>query len=182
MPRKDRYKIVHRQNTNILDTKTDNIIYTGRNPKALAHICARLNKGSLTAKSLHRYLCHGRASIINQWIEDRKEKGERPTECIFNITVPKNIDLHEDETIRKVKEIFDRNHVSYSHVDTMPGAWNLNRDWLETGHINCIVEYCGVYPVDWNIMDVVELERMENDGEIIIRVVWIVNGEYVENH
>lgn len=113
--------------------------------------------------------------VIRKWIDARKERGEI-TKCMFYITVPKNTDLYNNETIKKIEGILDKNHVSYGRFDTVCGAWNLNRDWIETGEMDCIVEFCGVYPVDWDIDDVVEFERMETEGEIIAMVDWIEDG------
>lgn len=122
-----------------------------------------------------------RTEVIQEWIDARKERGEI-TECVFYITVPKDTDILNDETIKKIETILDRNHVSSVRVDTVCGAWNLNRDWIETGRMNCIVAFCGVYPIDWDIEDVVELERMETDGKIIVLVDWIVDGKHIPNH
>lgn len=124
-----------------------------------------------------------REEVIQGWIDARRENGQEPTQCMFHITVPRaDVDLYKDETIKKVEEMLDRNHVTYGHVDTVPGAWNLNRDWVETGLIPCYVEFCGVYPVNWDIHDVAEFERMETEGEIITRVNWFVDGEYILNN
>ena len=122
-----------------------------------------------------------RTEVIQEWIDARKERGEI-TKCMFYITVPKDTDIYKDETIRKIEGILDRNHVSHGHVDTVCGAWNLNRDWIETGEIDCIVEFSGVYPVNWDVDDVAELERMETDGEIIVLVDWIEDGKHIPNH
>lgn len=122
-----------------------------------------------------------RAETIRRWIDARKERNET-TRCIFYITVPKNTDLRRNETIKKIEGILDRNHIGYGYFDTICGAWNLNRDWIETGEMDCIVEFCGVYPVDWDINDVVEFERMEDEGEIIAMVYWIENGKHIPNH
>ena len=99
-----------------------------------------------------------RTEVIQEWIDARRERGEAATKCMFYITVPKDTDLYKDETIKKIEGILDKNHVSHGHVDTVCGAWNLNRDWIETGEIDCIVEFCGVYPVNWDMDDVAELE------------------------
>lgn len=123
----------------------------------------------------------GRAETIRSWIAARKERKEIMP-CAFHITVPRNTDIDAEAAILKIHAMLDRNRVKYAHVDTVPGAWNLNRDWIETRSMNCIVEYCGVYPVNWDIDDVVELERMDTDGEVIILVDWIQNGKYVPNH
>ena len=87
-----------------------------------------------------------RTEVIQEWIDARRERGEAATKCMFYITVPKDTDLCRDETIKKIEGMLDRNHVGHDHVDTVCGAWNLNRDWIETGEIDCIVEFCGVYP------------------------------------
>ena len=113
-----------------------------------------------------------RTEVIREWIDARKERGGI-TKCMFYITVPKDTDLCKDETIKKIGGMLDRNHVSHGHVDTVCGAWNLNRDWIETGEVDCIVEFCGVYPVDWDLEDVAEFERMETEGGIIALVDWI---------
>ena len=123
-----------------------------------------------------------RTEVIQEWIDARRERGEAATKCMFYITVPKDTDLYKDETIKKIEGILDKNHVSHGHVDTVCGVWNLNRDWIETGEIDCIVEFCGVYPVDWDLEDVVEFERMETDGEIIALVDWIEDGKHIPNH
>lgn len=122
-----------------------------------------------------------REKIIKEWINTRKEDNEL-TACVFYITVPKRVKLDKDETIKKIEDILDRNHVGHRYVDTLPGSWNLNRDWIETDQVDAAVEYCGVYPANWDIEDVVKLERMEYDGEIIIMVDWIKDGEHVPNH
>lgn len=130
---------------------------------------------------MRREIMEKREKVIQEWIDARKERGEI-TKCMFYITVPKDTDISRDETIRKVEGILDRNHCSHGHVDTVCGAWNLNRDWIETGEIDCIVEFCGVYPVDWEISDVAEFERMETDGEITVLVDWIRDGKHIPNH
>ena len=122
-----------------------------------------------------------RAETIREWIEARKERDEI-TKCMFYITVPKRTNLIKDQTIKKIEGILEKNNVAHGHVDTVCGAWNLNRDWIETGEIDCIVEYCGVYPVNWDMDDVVEFERMECDGEIIVLVDWIVDGKHIPNN
>lgn len=122
-----------------------------------------------------------RAEIIREWIDTRKERDEI-TKCMFYITIPKLADLKQDETVKKIEAILDKNHVEHGHVDTVCGAWNLNRDWIETGEIDCIVEYGGVFPINWDMDDVVEFERMECDGEIIVLVDWIEDGKHIPSH
>lgn len=122
-----------------------------------------------------------RTEIIQEWIDARKERGETQT-CMFYITIPKCIAFDKDKTVGKIKDILGRNHVGYGYVDTVCGAWNLNRDWIETEEMDCIVEFCGVYPIAWDMNDVAELERMETEGEIIVMVDWIENGKHIPNH
>ena len=103
--------------------------------------------------------------------------------CMFDITVPwEIIDKDKDERFFEIKEILDRNNVTYGFVDTVPGSWNLNDDYLETDKIECIVEYCGVYPVHWNINDVVRLEELHNAGKLVINVCIVDEaGNYIPN-
>lgn len=111
-----------------------------------------------------------RKQTIQEWIDRRKEDKEI-TECAFYITVPKFIDdLYENDVIKKIWDMLNRNKVTYERVDTVPGAWNLNKEWIETGHMDCIVEYCGAYPIHWNMDDIIEFERMEKEGEIVVQV------------
>lgn len=122
-----------------------------------------------------------RAEVIREWISERKKKGQL-TGCVLYITVPKYIKIQDDVTIRKVEAILDRNHVDHAQVDTVSSAYNLDREWVQTGRIDCVIEYCGVYPAGWEINDVVELERMEHAGEIIISVWQDVKGKYLPNN
>lgn len=124
-----------------------------------------------------------RADIIRGWIKDRKERGET-TKCMFYITVPKcEENIMENPVMKKVEGIFEKYHIPCNWpVDTVCGAWNLNRDWMETGEVECIVEFCGVYPADWDAEDAAELERMDTEGEIIMMVDWIQDGKHIPNH
>lgn len=123
-----------------------------------------------------------KGEIINNWIKARKERNQT-SKMVFFITVPRvDVNIYEDEQMRQVSEILKRNNVNHNFVDTIPGSWNLNRDWIETEEIESIVEYCGVYPVNWNMDDVVKLEELDGTGKIII-LVYKVNkdGELIPN-
>lgn len=127
-----------------------------------------------------------RKSEIQSWIKDRLSSKETQ-QCIFSITVPDINKMSYDNTfIMEICNMFDKYGIKYSKVDTMPGDYNLNRDWIETEQetpIECIIEYCGVYPVWWEIEDVVRLEHLNTIGEILIRVVWIMpDGKMIENN
>lgn len=125
-----------------------------------------------------------RKEMIQRWISLRLNKNEIQ-KCIFCITPSRysdNMDFDENKVVRKINDILTKNHVEYRKVDTVEAAWNLDREWIETNPMDCVVEYCGVYPVDWNIDDTVELERMEKEGEILIHVNLVVDGMYAPNH
>ena len=128
----------------------------------------------------------GRINTIEKWITDAKENKEI-VECKFSITVPKIYDGKErdfviDPKIREIYKILKQNNVDTDVVDTVVGSWNLDRLWIETDSIECAEFYSGVYPVNWNLEDVVRLEEMCNEGEIIIRVMVKKNGKWVDNH
>ena len=114
------------------------------------------------------------------------EKMSLQDECRFGITTPSTY-WDEDNFINhsKIKEviaILEQNNINYNVCDTMAGDWILDKIWLETEPMECIILYTGVYPVNWNMEDVVRLEEMINEGEIIIRVMVKENGEWVDNH
>ncbi len=55
-------------------------------------------------------------------------------------------------------------------MDTVCGAWNLNRDWIETGEIDCIVGILRGVPGRLGHGRCGGSERMETEGEIIVLV------------
>lgn len=120
---------------------------------------------------------------IKKCIDNRKANNET-NQVIFYITCPKlDINLYHDETLEKVKGILEHNHVKYTYVDTVPGSWNLNRDWIETELMECAIEYSGVYPINWNLDDIIIFEELENQGQIIVlATIKTAGGEYVPNH
>lgn len=126
-----------------------------------------------------------RKSLILKWIKDRKDIGEKPTPCVFQITVPKfseDSNLQNGESIKVVTNILSKYQIDWNCVDTVDGSFNLNREWIETKNIPCYIEYCGVYPVNWDVEDIIKLERMENEGNIIIRVLWHIEDRYIPNN
>lgn len=124
-----------------------------------------------------------RKKAIQEWIISRKEKNEI-NQMLFYITVPAlNINVYKDETLKLIADLLNRNNVSYNYVDTIPGAWNLNRDWIETDVMDCIVEYCGVYPINWSIDDIITFEELENQGKIVVlAIIKTTDGKYIPNH
>lgn len=134
---------------------------------------------------LHEKQMDDRPSCIKKMVDARKEDGETPTPCIFQISVPKIKDgeiLSNNTKIKVVTDIFDKYKIPWQSVDTIGGAYNLNRDWIETSDIPCYIEYCGVYPVDWDPEDCAVIENMDYEGEIIVKVLWHVDDEYIPNH
>ena len=112
-----------------------------------------------------------RRSIKNS-IKYRVEDNEI-NNCIFYISTPKsyfNYDIENNETIKNVINILKRNNLSYEIVDTVPGSWDLNKMWLQTENVKCAIEYSGVFPISWNIDDIIELSRLYHHGDIIINI------------
>ncbi len=130
-----------------------------------------------------------RADEIKMYIKDRMEYNEKPFLVKFYISTPAfNCcygDLNRDENIKKALDILEKNKVKYTSCDTYPGTFNLNQEWIcFDDPIEAIVEFCGVYPIHWDINDVVEFEKLIIDGKIIVMVDWYdEEGNYIgQNH
>lgn len=131
-------------------------------------------------------IMYDRKHVIEEWIKNRAECKEI-YKCVFYITTPAIEEtLYDNPYIKEICDILKKNGIEYGLVDSLPGAFNLDRYWIETAiktPIECIVEYCGVYPIHWNVSDVVRLEQLDTEGSIIISVSWIQeNGELIDNH
>lgn len=134
-----------------------------------------------------------RAKYIQSWIDKRKEDKETTT-CYFYVTTPKSVyseHITDRPELKQIIDILERNGYRknkedepfWSFCDTVSGSWDLNRDWLEVGPIECAVEFCGVYPVNWDIDDVVLFESLERTGQIMVHVIWKKDdGTFVANH
>lgn len=126
-----------------------------------------------------------RAETIKGWISSRKER-QTPTNCIFDISIPYYSDempsLDTYEPIKTVIKLLEKYNIQWTEINTVPGTYNLNKPWLETTDIPCYIEYNGVYPANWDIDDIVTLESLEYNGDIIIRVSWHIDDEYIPNH
>lgn len=101
--------------------------------------------------------------------------------CLFHILLLKK----ESKDI--LEELLKRNGYETYTVDTVEGCWNLNDDWYEFDNVESIVEFCGVYPVKWNINDVILLEDLYYNRNIYIKVSWKKENEdgtikYIPNH
>lgn len=100
-------------------------------------------------------------------IQARIEDNEL-TPCVFYVS--KTVD---SKYVQEVKTMFDKYGIPNREVDTLEGAFNLNRDWIETDKnfaIPCAVEYCGCYPANWEIDDVLRLVELEESGLIQLRI------------
>ena len=103
---------------------------------------------------------------------DARVEAKETTYAYFNISTPKVTDEgvldKENPALKEIESILNKYGALYYTVDNVPGAWNLNREWLETCIMECAVEYTGVYPVNWYLADILRLEEMSNNGELII--------------
>lgn len=126
---------------------------------------------------------NSRENKIQKWIKNRIENNEI-NNCVFYITSPQYTEcVCKENYITNIIEILEKNNIKYDYCDTVSGSWNLNNEWIQTEKIECIIEYCGVYPINWDINDVVVLENLHNEGKIIIRVYLIdKDGNYIPNH
>lgn len=123
------------------------------------------------------------AECIEYMIKERKEENQPPYKCYFWITTPNSTEFEISENIKTIKELLVKNKVSFRNVNTVVGAFNLNREWIETQVIECYIEYCGVYPINWNIEDVVLLQQLEDEGKIMIKVSYLdENDDLIPNN
>lgn len=111
---------------------------------------------------------------------DARVKDKEITPCMFYVS--KTI---SQEYVDEIKKIFDKYEIKWGDVDTVDGAFNLNRDWVETSKstpIPCAIEYCGVYPTNWDIKDVFRLVQLEEEGKIIVLVYYIDGDDLIPNN
>lgn len=106
-----------------------------------------------------------RKNAIQNMIADRLVDNNT-VNCIFQIL------LLKEESKDILEELLKRNGYEICTVDTVSGCWNLNDDWYELDNVESIVEYCGIYPVKWDINDVVLLDELYYNRDIYINVFW----------
>lgn len=121
-----------------------------------------------------------RKNQIKFWITRRINNNETGF-CTLQIL------LLKEESKGIVEDLLKRNGWKGYPVDSICGCWNLDDEWYELSDVEAIGEYCGVYPVKWDIEDVVLLERLYTNRDIYINVMWkqkCEDGEidYVPNH
>lgn len=105
------------------------------------------------------------ASRIQHWI-DRRMENKDYIKTLFSVLV---LDpAYEQQVIELIK----RNYPDYSICDTKLGCWNLNDDWYEF-YADAITEWGGVYPINWNMADVVFLEELYLSRKIYIDAAWV---------
>ena len=104
-------------------------------------------------------------TAIQNMINDRVSKNET-TNCLFQIL------LLNKNVKEELESLLLRNGYSIGTVDTVEGCYNLNDDWYELSDVEAIVEYSGVYPVKWDIDDIVLLDKLYYDRAIYINVLW----------
>ena len=105
------------------------------------------------------------ASRIQRWIAERITNKDY-TNTLFSVLV---LDPAYE---KQVIELIERNYPNYSRCDTKLGCWCLNDDWYEF-YADAITEYGGVFPVNWNIADVVFLEELYLRRKIYIDAAWV---------
>lgn len=89
--------------------------------------------------------------------------------CRFVIS--KTID---EKYIDEIKSIFEKYGVVYNNVDCVSGSFSLSRQWIENdcekSPIQCIVNYNGVYPANWDTDDIIRFVQLEKEGKLIVMV------------
>lgn len=105
------------------------------------------------------------AERIQTWIDERMKDNDYG-QVLFSVLV---LDpAYENQVVELIK----RNYPKYTRCDTKLGCWCLNDDWYEF-YADAITEYCGVYPIKWNIADVVFLEELYIRRKIYIDAAWV---------
>lgn len=121
-----------------------------------------------------------RLDNLKEMIQARIEDNEL-TNCQFLISK-----TTDEKYVKEIIDIFDKYEIEYGRVDTLSGAFNLNRDWVQTDSgkspIPCAVEFCGVYPANWDIEDVFKLVELEEEGKVIIMVYYIDDDKLIPNN
>ena len=112
---------------------------------------------------------------------DNRLKNNDTINCLFQIL------LINEAAKAIVENLLTKNGYDIYTVDTISGCWSLNDDWYELDNVESIVEYCGVYPVKWDLDDIVLLEDLYYNRDIYINVLWKKENrnktiKYIPNH
>lgn len=121
-----------------------------------------VNRGEIVITSAER---------IQKWIDERMKDNDYG-QVLFSVLV---LDpAYENQVVELIK----RNYPKYTRCDTKLGCWCLNDDWYEF-YADAITEYCGVYPIRWNIADVVFLEELYLRRKIYIDAAWVTKDGHL---
>jgi len=104
---------------------------------------------------------------------DARLKNNDYEDCYFSVLILDN----SIET--SFKELLSRYNYNDYTIDTVSGCWNLNDDWYQF-RCNAIIEWSAVYPIDWNLADIIYLEELYNKRKIYIQVYHKVSGNIWE--
>ena len=87
-----------------------------------------------------------------------------------------NIKIKEDKNMNKVIELLDKYSIAYMiaqerDTTTFTRPYNLKREQLTTDFIETVSDTEGVYPLRWNIKDILKLDKLEKTGKVILNVI-----------
>lgn len=102
--------------------------------------------------------------------------------CVLNITSPgTRVPLEENPDIRTLQEMLSRAGIVYKRVDTIPGWYNLNQDWLEFEDV--VETHWGTCKIlslsqgDWE-----KLQSLLEEGRLLMMVHYKLKGEITTPH
>lgn len=105
---------------------------------------------------------------IENRIKVRKETGELPVACMFQITTPQlPIDIEKNEYIQILTNILKKYKTGWV-INQMKGSFHPDKAWIHTDIIPCYITDWGTYPVDWDADDLVVLEGLATEGKVVI--------------
>jgi hypothetical protein len=125
-----------------------------------------------------------------------KETLEKPEDRISHVLLsisPSNILAYYEENIgsitelpvaKKIIKILEKYDIAWHIVDTVTGAYDLNRPYIEFKNpIPAVIEYSGVVPLNWDIDDIYTLTYLNYSGEVMIHVnVYDKNGTFLHEN
>lgn len=164
------------------DKNGEEVIWSGY-VTDIREVMSELSKSGVVEETKDKAL-ERKKTMFSKWINKRKESGEETTPCMFLFTTPKiQKNLEIDENIKILTDILEKYGITWGTVDTVSGSYNLDREWIETNEdIHCYIEYSGVYPVEWDIEDIIKLEELDKNGNLIIKVSYHIGEDFIPNH
>lgn len=119
-------------------------------------------------------LTETRASEIKRMIDFRLKTNDY-IKCLFSVLIL-------DNSIKKtVEELLRRYNHDDDTVDTVAGCWCLNDDWYEFQE-DATIEFGGVYPIHWNLGDIIYLEELYQKRKIYINVCYRTKDGWTPIH